>query len=160
MMQAVASVRRIRQRTRDLATPPVETTVEIKRKYRVNGTRNTNGPARGNDNNGGYTSRNTTATYLRIAMQVDRKVHVNVGTAAVQAEADGGVIAMTERTATADAITVGTSLSTAGMTAPFTTRTRKVTTRTMLMLHKSVPNMSLFLKRGASKFRELREKPI
>ena len=101
-----------------------------------------------------------TATCLRIAIQVDRKVHANVGTATVQVEEDDGVIAMTERTATADAITVGTSLSTAGMTAPFVTRTRKVTTRTMLMLHKSVPNMSLFLKRGASKFRELREKPI
>ena len=71
-----------------------------------------------------------TASCLRIAIQVDRKVHANVGTATVQVEEDDGVIAMTERTATADAITAGTLLSAAGMTAPFATRTRKVTART------------------------------
>ena len=59
-----------------------------------------------------------TATCLSIAIQVDRKVHANVATATVQAEEDDGTIAMTERTATADAITAGTLLSTAGMTAP------------------------------------------
>ena len=67
----------------------------------------------------------------------------------MKAEGDDGVIAMTERTATAESITAGTLLSTAGMTAPFATRTRKVTTRTMLMLHRSVPNGNVFLTHGA-----------
>ena len=97
-----------------------------------------------------FTRRGTrTATCLRIPIQVDRKVHANVGTATVQAEEDDGGITMTERTATADAITAGTLLSTAGMTAPFAIRTRKVTTRTMLMLHRSVPNGNVFLTHGA-----------
>ena len=85
-----------------------------------------------------------TATCLRIENQVDRKVHANAGTATVQAEEDDGVFAMTERTATADATTAGTLLSTAGMTASFATCIRKVTTRTKLMLHRSVPNGNVF----------------
>ena len=46
------------------------------------------------------------------------------------------------------------------MTAPFATRTRKVTTRTMLMLHRSVPNGNIFLMRGAPKSRQSLENPI
>ena len=51
-----------------------------------------------------------------------------VGTATAQAKEDDSVITMAERTTAADAITVGTPLSTAGMTAPFAYRTTKVTT--------------------------------
>ena len=112
------------------------------RNRRGNGTRNTNSPARGNTVTA-VTRRGTrTATCRRRATQllVDWKVHANECTATVQAEEDDGVIAMTERTATADAIAAGNPLSTAGTTAPFATRTREVTTRTVLMLHRSVPN--------------------
>ena len=50
-----------------------------------------------------------------------------VGTATAQAKEDDSVITMAERTTAADAITVGTPLSKAGMTAPFAYRTTKVT---------------------------------
>ena len=120
------------------------------RKYRGKGTSNTNIAPREVTTITVVTRQGTrTATCLRIAMQVDRKVHANVGTATVQAEEDDGVIAISEKTATEDAITAGTLLSTAGMTAPFATRTRKVTTRTVLMLHRSAPNGNVFLTHGA-----------
>ena len=59
-----------------------------------------------------------------MAIQVDRKVHVNMGTATVRKKEDESVIEIMERTAMVDAITAATQLSTAGMTAPFTYRTR------------------------------------
>ena len=87
-------------------------------------------------------------------------MHVNECTATVQAEENGDVVAMTKKTATADAITVETPPSTAATTAPFATRTRKRTMRTMLMLHRSVPNGNVFPMRGVPTFRSLIEHPI
>ena len=79
--------------------------------------------------------------------------------ATVQAEEDGGVIVMTERAATADAITLEPPLSTAGMTTLFATRTGKETTRTMLILRRSVPNGNVFVMRRAPRCRPLKFRP-
>ena len=50
------------------------------RKYRGNRTSNTNSPARGNNNSGGYTLRNSNGTLFEDS-NLGRKVHANVGTA-------------------------------------------------------------------------------
>ena len=132
-------------------------------KHRGNGTSITNSP-REVTTISAVTHRGTrTATCQRIAIHAGRKKHANVGTATLQAEEDDGVIATTERATTANAITVGTPLSTAGITACFACRTEKVARHVPCYVesaHESVPKRNLFNLRGAPKLRQIREQTI
>ena len=58
-----------------------------------------------------------TATCLRIAIQVDRKVRAHVSTETVQVDEDDGVISTTERTAMAYTHTLGNGASNTGNSA-------------------------------------------
>ena len=69
--------------------------------------------------------------------------------AAILAEEDVDVVATTVRTATADATTVGTPRSTAGMTAPFGSRISSKMKRSLLMLYRLVPQMNTPRTHGA-----------
>lgn len=85
--------------------------------------------------------RTRTRTLIRIlATKVDQAVDVEEATATKTLfEEHGDVAAMTDRTATKYAVTVGTPLRTTGMTVAFTDRSRKMATHAMFMLHRLVP---------------------
>ena len=69
--------------------------------------------------------------------------------AATKLEEEEDVAGMTERIATADAITAVTPRSTAGTTAPFASRTNRLMKPNMLMLHTLVSQRHLPLTLGA-----------
>ena len=87
-----------------------------------------------------------TGTHMIIATQVEQAVDA---AAATKLEEEEDVVEMTERTATADAITAVTPWSTAGTTAPFASRTNGLMTPNMLMLHTLLTQRHLSLTLGA-----------
>lgn len=75
-------------------------------------------------------------------------------------EDDESVIAMAKTTAMVDTITAATGLSTDSTTVPFANRTSKVTTRTMLIVYRSIPKEKLCLMRGARRLMQLQNMSI
>ena len=85
---------------------------------------------------------------MMIATLVEQAVDA-AEAAATKLEVEEEVLEMTERTATADATTAVTPRSTAGTSAPFASRTKRLMKPNMLMLHTLVPQRHLPLTLGA-----------